>query len=75
MPLSIPDCYEADRQFEARDLAYTAKITRRGRCVKCGGFLLGETVLDLSAFGLAGEYACQHCADNATVSTEDLDEV
>ena len=75
MPFPIPDCYEADRQFEARDLAYTARITRRGRCTKCGRFLLGETCLDLSNFGLSGEYACQHCADSATIPTERLDEV
>lgn len=72
--MKIPDCYEADRQEEARDLAYTAKLVRRGRCVKCKGFLVGEYVLDLSNFGLPGEYACERCANNATIEPEDLDD-
>lgn len=72
--MKIPDCYEADRQEEARDLAYTAKLLRRGRCVKCKGFLVGEYVLDLSSFGLPGEYACERCLDASTFDVSELDE-
>ncbi len=74
MPFSIPDCYEADRQFKCMDLAYTARIARRGRCEVCDGFLSGEECLDLSAFGISG-YACAGCLRKSIILTEDLDEV
>lgn len=71
--MNIPDCYEADKQYEALDLAHTQKLTRRPRCCKCGGFLAGETCMDLSDFGLPDSYACQRCADAATVGVSELD--
>lgn len=72
--MKIPDCYEADRQAEALDLAHTKKVTRRPRCCKCGSFLAGEVYLDLSEFGMNETYACQRCADAATLDVEELDE-
>ena len=71
--MKIPDCFDADRQVEAQDLAYTAKLMRRPRCCKCGGFLATETCLDLSDFGLPDSFACQRCADAATIDVSDLD--
>lgn len=71
--MKIPDCYEADRQAEARDMEYTARLMRRPRCCKCGGFLAGETFMDLSDFGLPDSYACQRCMDAATIDVSDLD--
>lgn len=70
---TIPDCYEADRQFEAMDLAYTARLMRRPKCVRCGAHIQTDAYLDLSEFGIPG-YACQRCADNATYAIEDLEE-
>ena len=69
----IPDCYEADRQYEAMDLAYTARLMRRPKCVCCGAHLLGDSYLDLNEFGIPG-YACQRCLERCTCSTEDLDD-
>lgn len=69
---NLPDCYEADRQEEARDLAYTARIMRRPCCECCGERLLGERYLDLSHFGLNG-YACESCVDSHTHDIEDLE--
>ena len=70
---SIPDCYEADRQFDAMDLAHTARLMRRPRCVCCGCHILTETCLDLSGFGLS-EYACHSCVKNNMIDTDGLEE-
>ena len=72
-PIAIPDCYEADRQFDRMDLAYTARIMRRPRCQCCGGHILSENYLDLSPFGLSG-VACERCVDQNTYATVDLDD-
>lgn len=72
--MKIPDCYEADKQEEARDMEHTARLMRRPRCCKCGSFLEGEIFLDLSCFGLTDSYACQRCTDAATCDVSDLDE-
>lgn len=73
MPRDIPDCYEADRQAEAMDLAHTARIMRRPRCERCGDPLMGEAYLDLSPFGLNG-YACERCLNANTRYVEDLED-
>lgn len=70
---SIPDCYEADRQFERMDLAYTVRIMRRPCCECCGERILSEKYLDLSPFGLNG-VACERCVENNTFATCDLDD-
>ena len=69
----IPDCYEADRQEEARQLAYTAKVMRRPRCECCQKPLLGETYLDLEPFGLRG-FACERCVAAHTRYVDDLED-
>lgn len=71
--MKIPDCYEADKQFKSADLAYTARITRRPRCCKCGSFLAGEIYMDLSDFGLTDSYACERCLDAAVFDVSELD--
>ena len=71
--MNLPECYEADRQFKALDLAYTAKVMRRPRCVCCNEPILSETYLDLSPFGLDG-VVCERCVDRHTHDTDDLDE-
>ncbi len=71
--MNLPDCYEADRQYEAMDRAYTDRLMRRPRCCKCGGHLASETCLDLSDFGLPDRFACQRCADAAVIDVSDLD--
>ena len=59
--------------FQLRDLAYTARVMRRPRCVCCEEPILSETYLDLSNFGLDG-VACERCVDQHTCNTGDLDE-
>ena len=71
---TIPDCYEADRQFEAMDLAYTARIMRRPCCQCCGERILSETYVDLEPFGIAG-YACERCVGNNTHDTGEMEEL
>lgn len=71
--MKIPDCFDADKQEEARDLAYTAKLLRRPRCCKCGGYLAAETCLDLTDFGLPDSFACERCMGAATIDVSDLD--
>ena len=68
----VPDCYEADVQAEARELAYTARIMRRPRCERCGVPLIGDTYVDLGPFGLKG-YACERCVTKCTYNVEDLE--
>ena len=72
--MKIPDCYEADKQEEARDMEHTARLMRRPRCCKCGSFLAGEIYLDLGDFGLTDSYACERCLDAATFDVSVLDE-
>lgn len=69
----IPDCYEADRQAEARELAHTARIMRRPKCVRCGDHLMGESYLDLESFGLNG-VACEKCIKTNTHDIEGLED-
>ena len=71
--MQIPDCYEADRQAEAQDLAYTAMVMRRPRCERCEKPILSETYLDLSPFGLNG-LVCERCVNANTHATCDLDD-
>lgn len=71
--VNIPDCYEADRQEEARDLAYTARIMRRPCCESCGEHILTESYLDLSVFGLNG-VVCEKCVERNMAPVEDLDD-
>ena len=73
MPGQIPECYEADRQYERMDLAYTARIMRRPCCECCGEHILTESYLDLSPFGLSG-VACERCIERNTACTADLDD-
>jgi len=70
---TIPDCYEADRQYEAMDRAYTKRIMRRPCCACCGEHLMTENYLDLSPFGIPG-VACERCVDKYTADTADLDD-
>lgn len=70
---SIPECYEADRQYERMDRAYTARIMRRPCCKGCGERILTESYLDLSPFGVNG-VACERCVDRHTADTADLDD-
>lgn len=70
---TIPDCYEADRQYARMDLAYTVRIMRRPCCECCGEHILSECYLDLSPFGLNG-IACERCVKNNTLATCDLDD-
>ena len=72
-PTTIPDCYEADRQFARMDLAYTARVMRRPCCEGCGERILTENYLDLSPFGING-VACERCVDRNTAATTDLDD-
>lgn len=72
-PVTIPDCYEADRQYERMDLAYTARIMRRPCCECCGEHILTERYLDLSPFGING-VVCERCVDRNTADTTDLDD-
>ena len=69
----LPDCYEADRQFDAMDRAYTAKLMKRPKCACCGLPIISETYLDLSDFGLEG-FACERCVEHNTYDTEDLED-
>lgn len=71
--MKIPDCYDPANQEEARDLAYTAKLLRRPRCCKCGGYLAAETCLDLTDFGLPDSFACERCMGAATIDVSVLD--
>jgi len=71
---TIPDCYEADRQAEARELAYTAQIMRRPRCACCGRPLMGDTYLDLEEFGIK-DYACERCVEKHTCYIGDLEDI
>jgi hypothetical protein len=69
----VPDCYEADREFERMDLAYTAKIMRRPRCECCNEPLTTDNFLDLSDFGLNG-VVCEKCVDRNMRPVADLDD-
>lgn len=71
--MKIPDCYEADRQFDAMDRAHTARMMRRPVCNCCGNPILSDTYLDLSDLGSSG-YVCERCVDACTYSTVDLDD-
>ncbi len=71
-PVKIPDCYEADRQADARDLAYTARMMRRPVCPSCGERIMTEECIDLEPFGIAG-YGCERCIKRHTVWADDLD--
>ena len=71
--MPIPDCYEADRQFEAKDRVEAARMMRKPKCVKCEMPILSEKYLDLSDFGLDG-FVCERCVENATHATDDLEE-
>ena len=70
---NIPDCYEADRQFDRMDLAYTARIMRRPCCECCGEHLIGESYLDLSLCGLDG-VLCEKCVKNNMCDISELDD-
>ena len=74
MKETIPDCYEADRQAEARDFAHTLRIMRRPCCRCCDEHITTETCLDLSDLGFNGEYLCEKCIADRTVYTHELDE-
>lgn len=71
--MKIPDCYEADRQFEAMDHAYAKRLMRRPICERCGLHIESETCLDLSDLGSTG-YVCEHCVEACTYITADLEE-
>jgi hypothetical protein len=71
--MNLPDCYEADRQFDAMDRAQTARMMRKPKCVKCETHILSENYLDLSDFGLDG-FVCERCVENATHATDDLED-
>lgn len=71
--MNLPDCYEADRQFDTMDRAQTARMMRKPKCVKCEKPILSEKYLDLSDFGLDG-FVCERCVDRHTHYTDDLDE-
>lgn len=71
--MKIPDCYEADRQFDAMDRLYTAKMMRRPLCERCGQHIVSDTYLDLSELGSSG-YVCERCVDACTYSTCDLED-
>lgn len=60
--MHIPECYDAVKQFEARDRAQSRLVEGSPRCQCCGKPIRTETVLDLHPFGLAG-LACQRCVD------------
>lgn len=69
----IPDCYEADRQYDAMDRAHTARIMRRPCCACCGSPLMGDTYLDLEEFGIKG-YGCERCVSKNSFDLGDLEE-
>lgn len=71
--MKIPDCYEADRQFDAMDRAHTARIMRRPKCECCGEHIQSDTYTDLSDFGIEG-YACERCIERNTHDTADLED-
>lgn len=71
--MKIPDCYEADRMFDALDAAQTARLHRRPECVRCGNHIASDTYLDLSDLGAFG-YVCEHCVEACTYSVEDLED-
>lgn len=59
--------------FQLRDLAYTARVMRRPRCVRCEEPIMTDTYLDLEVFGLNG-CACERCVDANTHDIENLEE-
>lgn len=69
----IPDCYDPIEQERSRDLAWTARITQRPRCQGCGGYLTGESCLDLTPFGIQA-YACDRCVQAHSLDPYDLDD-
>lgn len=69
----IPDCYEADRQYDRMDRACAARIMRRPCCECCGEHLTGESYLDLSVAGLTG-VICDRCVERNMVSVTDWDD-
>ena len=71
--LGVPDCYEADIEFDRMDLAYTAKIMRRPRCECCNEPLTTENFLDLSDFGING-VVCEKCVERNMRPVTDLDD-
>ena len=60
--MHIPECYDAVRQFEARDRVNAESAARRPRCSCCGDPIQTETALDLRSLGLP-ELVCQRCVD------------
>ena len=73
MQIPIPDCYDVDRQAEAMDLAYTARIMRRPRCRRCENPLQGDTYLKLHAIG-TDAFLCQTCVEEMTGYIDDLED-
>ena len=60
--MRIPQCYDAIKQFDARDRAETRMAAHRPRCQCCGDAIRTETMLDLQPFGV-NALACQRCVD------------
>lgn len=58
---------------EARnDLAYTARLMRKPKCLCCDQHIASEQCLSLRDVGLNG-YLCQRCIDAHTVYTDELE--
>lgn len=71
--LQIPDCYDPAVQEESRQLAYTAKMMKKPRCVCCGERIWTEECLDLEPFGIKG-YSCERCVKSNTKYSDDLED-
>lgn len=71
--MKIPDCYDADRMFDAMDMANTARLHRRPECVRCGRHIASDTYLDLFDLGACG-YVCERCVEDCTYNIEDFED-
>lgn len=72
MNFGIPNCYDPAEQEARRDLAYTARIMQRPRCLGCGIPITTDLYLDLEPFGIQG-LACEQCRNIHTHSTDNLE--
>lgn len=68
--MQIPQCYDAIKQFDARDRAETRKAAQGLRCHCCAAVIRTETMLDLHPFGI-NALACQRCVDRHIRWNED----
>jgi hypothetical protein len=67
--MSLPNCYEADHQAEAREAEWDRQCEDFPHCAKCGGSLYPyDTYTELG-----GQLYCENCVERNTHSTADLE--